>query len=56
MLWGEVYPHHFPEVLTMISEKFVTYSMRCMSIGIAVAIFLLSAQSKPVLPITFWVA
>jgi hypothetical protein len=50
VLLGEVCPHHFPEVLTMISEKFVTYSMRCMSIGIAVAIFLLSAQSKLPIP------
>ena len=26
------------------------------AVGIAVVIFLLSAQSKPVLPVTFWVA
>lgn len=50
MLLGEVCPHHFPGVLIMTLEKFVTYSMRCMSIGIAVAIFLLSAQSKLPIP------
>lgn len=34
----------------MTSEKYITYSMRYISIGIAVAIFFLSAQSK--LPIS----
>ena len=36
----------------MILKKCISYSMRCMSICIAVAIFLLSAQSKLPIPET----
>ena len=47
---GEVYPHLTAEGADMISKKLIDYGMRCMSIGIAVAVFILSAQSKLPLP------
>lgn len=50
MLMGEVCPHHLLEVLIMMLKKYITYTMRCMSICIAVVIFLLSAQSKLPIP------
>lgn len=46
MLMGGVCSHLFPEALIMSLEKLIAYSMRCVSICIAVVIFLLSAQSK----------
>ena len=49
---GEVCSHHCLEVLSMVLKKFISYSMRCMSICIAVVIFLLSAQSKLPIPET----
>jgi len=50
MLMGKVYPQLFEEVLKIMLGRIITYSMRCMAIGIAVAIFLLSAQSKLPIP------
>lgn len=50
MSTGEVYLHLLPEVVEMISKKLIEYVMRCASIGIAVAIFILSAQSKLPIP------
>ena len=47
---GEVCSHLFTEALIMSLEKFMTYTMRCISICIAVVIFLLSAQSKLPIP------
>lgn len=52
MLTGEVCSHCLSEVAEMISKRFIDYSMRCMSICIAVAIFSLSAQSKLPIPET----
>ena len=49
---GEVCSHLFTETLIMALEKFMTYTMRCISICIAVVIFLLSAQSKLPIPET----
>ena len=49
---GEVCSHLFTEALIMSLEKFMTYTMRCISICIAVVIFLLSAQSKLPIPET----
>lgn len=51
MLTGEVYSYcHVMEVTKMISKKFIDYGMRCMPICIAVAIFILSGQSKLPIP------
>ena len=52
MLTGEVCSHDIPEVAKMISKKLIDYGMRCMSICIAVTIFILSAQSKLPIPKT----
>ena len=52
MLMGEACPHLIPEAVVMISKKTIDYSMRCASIGIAVAIFILSAQAKLPIPET----
>ena len=49
---GGVYSYLTLGVLKMISKKCIEYSMRCMSICIAVAIFSLSAQSKLPIPET----
>ena len=49
---GEVCSHLFTGALIMSLEKFMTYTMRCISICIAVVIFLLSAQSKLPIPET----
>ena len=46
-----VCPHQFLEGLRVIKEKCIIYSMRIASIGIAIVIFLLSAQSKLPMPI-----
>ena len=50
MLMGEVCSHYIPEVSEVISKKLINYGMRCMSICIAVTIFILSAQSKLPIP------
>ena len=50
MLTGEVCSHDIPKVAEMISKRFIDYGMRCMSICIAVTIFILSAQSKLPIP------
>jgi len=52
MLSGEVCPYYIPEVSDMISKRFIDNGMRCMSICIAVAIFILSAQAKLPIPET----
>lgn len=52
MLSGEVCPYYIPEVSEMISKRFIDNGMRCMSICIAVAIFILSAQAKLPIPET----
>ena len=52
MLTGEVCSHCLSEVAEMISKRFIDYGMRCMSICIAVTIFILSAQSKLPIPET----
>ena len=52
MLTGEVCSYYIPEVSEMISKRFIDYGMRCMSICIAVTIFILSAQSKLPIPKT----
>ena len=49
---GEVCSHYIPKVAEMISKRFIDYGMRCMSIGIAVTIFILSAHSKLPIPKT----
>ena len=40
------------EGLRVVTEKYIAYSMRIASIGIAVGIFMLSAQSKLPIPIS----
>ena len=50
MLTGEVCSHCLSEVVIMILKKCIACGMRCMSICIAVVIFLLSAQSKLPIP------
>lgn len=52
MLRDEVCPHPLLEALLMMLKKYIAYSMRCISICIAVVIFLLSAQSKLPIPET----
>ena len=52
MLTGEVCSHCLSEVVIMILKKCIACGMRCMSICIAVVIFLLSAQSKLPIPET----
>ena len=47
-----VCPHQFLEGLRVIKEKCIIYGMRIASIGIAIVIFLLSAQSKLPIPIS----
>jgi len=49
---GEVCSHCLSEVLIMMLKKCIACGMRCMSICIAVVIFLLSAQSKLPIPET----
>ena len=47
---GAVCSHLISEESVVISKKVIDCSMRCVSIGIAVTIFILSAQSKLPMP------